>query len=278
MGFFGWFAKQEEEERVEVQEIRSADFSSFKQVTDFIYEKSGITDLDKRALTSSRLQKYAISQDVYTTSEFLQAMQNSLEFYQEVINIATVNETFFLREEKELYWLIEYIASSHKKLKILSMPCSSGEEVYSILLLMLAKGRDISNVEIEGYDINSDAIKRAQKGEYDEHSLHKIEAKTKAKYFHKNEEGYYEINDTLKKNVTFSQQNIFNIDRSRERYDIVLSRNMFIYFDDEKRKVATDIIVDLLKPEGVFIKGHADDIYEHPKLKNLAYGIYSKQI
>jgi len=278
MSLFGWFDKTETLPKEEEKIVRCANFHSFNKVTNYIYEKSGITDLDKRALTSSRLQKYAVSQDVCTTDEFLVTMKNSSEFYQEVINIATVNETFFLREEKELYWLIEHIKASNKNLKILSIPCSSGEEVYSILLLMLVNNLDLSRVDIQGYDINSDAIKRAEKGEYDEHSLHKIDTEVKRKYFHKNEDGYYEINVELKQRVSFKQKNIFDINVAKESYDIVLSRNMFIYFDDKKRKIATDIIVDLLKPEGVYIKGHADNIYAHENLKNRAYGIYSKQI
>jgi len=278
MGIFGWFCKNEESAVIEEKIVRNADFSQFSKVTYFIYEKSGITDLDKRALTSSRLQKYAMSQDVYTTDEFINTMKNKSDFYQEVINIATVNETFFLREEKKLHWLIEHIQESNKTLKILSMPCSSGEEVYSILLLMLAKNIALTRVEIEGYDINSDAISRAKKAEYDEHSLHKIDTEMKCKYFHINKDGYYKVNSELKSRVNFKQKNIFDIDTDRASYDIVLSRNMFIYFNDEKRKIATDIIVHLLKPDGVYIKGHADDIYAHPHLKNRAYGIYSKQV
>jgi chemotaxis protein methyltransferase CheR len=278
MGMFSWFHKEKNSKEEAEKVVQSADFSSFFKVTDYIYEKSGITDLDKRALTASRLQKHALSEDIYTTDEFLKAMSSSTNFYQEVINIATVNETFFFREEKELHWLISYIKKSHRSFKILSIPCSSGEEVYSILLLLLSEGIELSRVSLDGYDINSDAIEKAQKGEYDEYSLHKLDKEMKERYFTLNEDAHYEINSELKERVSFVQRNIFDIKNARQSYDIVLSRNMFIYFDDEKRKIATDIIVDLLKPEGIYIKGHADSIYEHPQLKSRLYGIYSKQI
>ena len=277
MGLFDWLNKKESEEVQEVCVKRDADFSSFKEVTDYIYELSGIIDLDKRALTSSRLQQYAISQDIYTTSEFLSKMKSSSEFDQEVINIATVNETFFMRELKELEWLIGYVKRSNKTLKILSMPSSSGEEVYSILLLMLQNGIDLSRVEINGYDINSKAVANAIKGKYDEHSLHKIDENLRDKYFTKNEENHFEISSMLKNSVRFEQKNIFDLVNEKNRYDIVLSRNMFIYFDDEKRELALNIIANLLKTDGIYIKGHADHIKIHPNLENIEYGIYKKR-
>lgn len=255
---------------------KEIDFSYFKKITDSIYEKSGIVDLDKRVLTGSRLQQFAISKNIYNTDEFLFAIKVDKVFYQEVLNIATVNETFFFREIKELYWLIEYIKKEDRRLKILSMPCSSGEEIYSILLLMSINNIDINQVEFIGYDINSDAIKKAIEGVYDMHSLHKLDEQIKLDYFIKNE-NLFSINEKLKQNIEFKQQNIFDLKDSDDRFDIVLSRNMFIYFDEEKRKIALDIIVNLLKVKGIYIKGHADHIYKHPNLKNLEYGIYKKQ-
>ena len=274
MGFFDWL-NQKEEIVEEVCVKRDADFSNFKKVTDFIYEESGITELDKRALTSSRAQQYAISQDVYTTDEFLSHMKSDNDFYQEVINIATVNETFFLREVKELEWLVNYIKQENRAMKILSMPSSSGEEIYSILLMLSNEGFDINKLELTGYDINSYAIAHAKSGEYDEHSLHKIDAQTRAKYFN-TYEGHFQITSTLREKPSFEQKNIFDLGSEKAKYDIVLSRNMFIYFDDEKREIALDIIAKLLKPNGIYIKGHADHIKQHQNLENIEYGIYKK--
>ena len=89
MDLFGWFSHNENIESEDKQK-RETDFSNFTKVADFIYDKSGITELDKRALTSSRLQHYALTQDIYTTDEFLSRMENDNFFYQEIINISTV--------------------------------------------------------------------------------------------------------------------------------------------------------------------------------------------
>lgn len=276
MGFFNWLGKKEEEQIEEICVEKKADFSSFNKVTDFIYEQSGIIDLDKRALTSSRLQQYAISENIYTTDEFLLSMKNREEFYQEVINIATVNETFFYRELKELEWLVKYIKSTNRSFKILSMPSSSGEEVYSILILLSEAGVDLSRIDISGYDINSEAVKNALVGEYDEHSLHKLDTKVRDKYFKKNSDNHYEIDLQIKRHTNFSQNNIFSLKSKKSEFDIVLSRNMFIYFDDEKRELALNIIVNLLKRDGVYVKGHADHIKGHQELESISFGIYKK--
>jgi len=278
MGFYDWLNKKNEPEEKERITQKVADFSSFKIVTDYIYEKSGIIDLDKRALAASRVQQFAQTQDIYNTNELLSKMKSDSSFYQEIINIVTVNETYFMRELKELEWLVSYIKKSDRKLKILSMPSSSGEEVYSILLLLLKNSIDINKVEIRGYDINSQAVEHATKGEYEEHSLHKIDKSTRDLYFTQTENNSYIISSMLKNSVSFYQKNIFDIENEDGKYDVVLSRNMFIYFDDEKREKALNKIVNILKPEGIYIKGHADYIKNHPNLENIEYGIYKKII
>ena len=280
MSLFGLFSKKKDINKDEepIREPTEIDFSEFDKVTEYIYNESGITDLNSRALTASRLQTYAKENGVYSTLEFLLALEKKSSFYQEVMNIATINESFFLREIKELKWLVNYIKESNKKIDILVLPCATGEEVYSILILLLESGVRLDRITIKGYDLNSQAILSAQKGLYDEHSLHNVDSNLRRKYFKRVEDELYEIIDELKLKPTFVQANIFEIDTQKEHYDIVLSRNMFIYFDDKNRKKALDVIVSLLRQDGLYIKGHADYIEPHPYLKNIAYGIYSKQI
>ncbi len=275
--FFNFFIKKKKQ-TFDDNKIKKKDFSSFRLVTDYIYEKSGITDLDKKALTSLNLQNLAISKGIFSTREFLQSIEFNKELYQQVINIATVNETFFFREIRELKWLVDYIQKENRYMKILSLPCSSGEEVYSILLLLDAEGFNMSKIMIDGYDINSDAILKANKAIYDEYSLHNIDFKIRNKNFIKSKAGKYELVCKYKKCVNFYQENIFNLNEKKDKYDIILSRNMFIYFDDEKRKLAIQKIVNLLKKDAIFIKGHADYIYNCDSLKNVHYGIYKKII
>jgi len=275
MSLFGWF---DEDENVaqNVQKKQESDFSNFELVTRYIYEKSGITDLDTRALVSKHLKQYAQENDCYTTASFLTKMQEDRSFYQEIINIVTVNETYFFREIKELEWLVSHIAQKGGSFSILSMPCSSGEEVYSILIMLSEANIDISTITLKGFDINSEAVARAKEGIYDERALHKLPLHVKEKYFKLDDAGHYRILESLKSRASFSQNNIFELSSHHEHYDIVLSRNMFIYFDMQKRLHATEIIVNLLKHGGIYIKGHADHITEHKSLQSVAFGVYKR--
>ena len=279
MGLFDWFSNTDdivEYNNITKEVEKVKDFSNFGKVTEYIYLKSGIVELDKRAFVSSKLQQYAISENIYTTDEFLKNMQNNSAFYQDIINIATVNETFFMREIKELQWLIRYIKEANRPLKILSIPSSSGEETYSIMLLLLMENIDINNISFMGYDINSKAVKYAKAGVYDEHSLHKIDKDIKERYFNEVSQNHYELSSMLRNNARFEQKNIFELSDNYEKYDVILSRNMFIYFDDSNREKALKIITSLLKDGGIYIKGHADYIKSHPNLDNIEFGIYKK--
>lgn len=152
------------------------------------------------------------------------------------------------------------------------------EEIYSILILMLENDIDLNKVSIHGYDISSKAITKAKRGVYEEHSVHKLTQELRGKYFSKDTKSHYEIIPMIKNSVLFKQKNIFDLSDSQESYDVILSRNMFIYFNDTKREEALNIIANLLKHNGIYIKGHADHIKKYVNLETIAYGIYKKKL
>lgn len=275
MGFFDIFKSKPLEQEREVEQKIESDFSHFEEVTEYLYTRSGITDLGSRRVSISKLKSFSKEENIHTTEEFLSKLQRDSNFYQEVLNIVTVNETYFLREVKELEWLVSLVKESSRDFKILSLPCSSGEEVYSILILLSEQDIDLSRVEIVGYDLNSKMLEDAKKAHYSERSVSNLTPTQKQKYFMQNGDGTYEVVPQLKVRARFEQNNIFELQKKNE-FDILLSRNMFIYFDEAKRDKATDIIVNLLKEGGYFIKGHADTIYNHPKLEGVRYGVYRR--
>ena len=253
MGFLDFFNSKEEKVNIEESIKTEIDFSNFELISQYIYKKSGIIDLDKRALVFTRLKQFAQDIGVLDTSSFLNKMKNEENFYQKVINIVTVNETYFMREYHELEWLVKYVKSIDRKVKILSLPSSSGEETYSILIMLELAGIDMNKIEIKGYDINSEAVSDAYSGYYNTHSLHKVDSDIKDKYFMKDTSSLYQIKEEFRNKAKFEQKNIFELNNENEKYDIVLSRNMFIYFDMKKRVEAVNVIVSLLKKDGIYI-------------------------
>jgi len=272
---FDWFKKKDSiiEEKIPIKEIN---FIDFHKIAEFLYIECGITDLDKRVLSFSWLKQYALDNNINSTDIFLALLNEKGKVYQDAINIVTVNETYFFREKKELIFLVEFIKKSPNRLKILSLPCSSGEEIYSILIMMLEKNIPLDKIELSGYDIDMQMIKKAEEGIYNEYSLHNVSKEIREKYFDIVDNNNFQIKQFLKQNIKFKQQNIFEIDIKKESYDVVLSRNMMIYFDDLKRDEAMKIITNILKKDSIFIKGHADLLKSCDKLKNIAFGVYKK--
>jgi len=274
---FGWFKKKDIQKEAEDNSYQDeVDLSNFNVVADFMYKECGITDLDKRVLSFSRLKQFAKEQNIKNTNDFLDLLKQKGDIYHQALNIVTVNETYFFREKKELDYLVQYIKNSPNRLKILSLPCSSGEEIYSILIMMLIEGIELSKVEITGYDIDFQMIQKAKEAIYDEHSLHNLPTHIKDEYLDKVSDTKYGIKSFIKNGVIFQQENVFDLSNSTKKFDIVLSRNMMIYFDEQKRQKALSIISELLVMDGLFIKGHADSIKPIDSLKNIAFGIYKK--
>lgn len=271
---FGWFKRNKD-----IQENLSAEYRKveidFKKITDLVYIECGISDLDKRVLPFSRLKQYAEDKNITSTDQFLNLFKQQGEFYKDILSIVTVNETFFFREKKELDYLVEYIKNAPSGLKILSLPSSSGEEVYSILMLMMEENIPLDKVKIVGFDVDFEMIEKAKQGIYKQHSLHNVDDNLKSRYFDEIDENRWMVKPFFKNYVEFKQQNIFDITLTDE-FDVILSRNMMIYFDEIKRKEAFEVISSLLKKDGLFIKGHADNINITSIFENIVFGIYKK--
>jgi chemotaxis protein methyltransferase CheR len=146
-------------------------------------------------------------------------------------------------------------------IRILCAPSSTGEEPYTIVLNILDEA-DIINrrdIEIVAIDIDSDVIRKAKKGIYNRRSVQFIPNKLLKEYFNVTENGY-EIVPSIRGAVNFKVVNIMDKAQVRllVKFDIIFSRNMLIYFDDESRREVGVTFYDLLNKEGYIFLGHAD--------------------
>lgn len=182
-----------------------------------------------------------------------------------LINLITVNETYFERESHHFDCLIEEILPQLENrdlsspIRILSAPCSSGEETYSIALRLVSRGKKIARpIEIVGVDISEEMIQKALSGVYSERSVHAVNSEVLARYFiHKNKE--YIIQPLEGIRFHFISGNLFDDSLWRElgEFDVIFSRNMMIYFDAEKNR---ELLLRFKKHlRGYLILGHADD-------------------
>jgi chemotaxis protein methyltransferase CheR len=188
-----------------------------------------------------------------------------------LIDELTTNETYFLRERGQLRSLLEEIVPEAQEARraqgggpvsIWCAGCASGEEPYSIVALALeaglAPGRDL---RVYASDISRPALQKARKGVYREASFREVDAGFRAKYFAE-KDGLWRIQDVVKQHVDFIHLNLF--DRSRiallGQMDVILCRNVIIYFDLESKRRVIQTFWEKLRPGGHLLLGHSESL------------------
>ena len=262
---------------------------NFTKLAEFIYRKSGVYLNNEKHF--DKLAKYIDARSKTLGFDNFRKYFFTLRFedkdgkeFQELMNAITVNETYFFREKEQLEVLVNSILHQmhksmpvSKTIRILSAPCSSGEEAYSIVLHIIEEGSVVEqrDIEIVGIDIDSTVIKKAKKANYNERSVHAIPKDVLSKWFKKSEKKYM-LDDELHGSVDFQVVNVFDREQMRKlgKFDVIFSRNMLIYFDDASRKEVAMTFYDMLNPGGYIFLGHAEymsrivSVFEAHKIDN----------
>ena len=189
---------------------------------------------------------------------------------QRLVNAMTVNETYFFREDYQFDALVSGIlpeVSENKRpddtIRIWSLPCSTGEEPYSIAIYILEgwKRADDFNIEILASDIDSRVLNEARKGVYGERALSRIPQNFRQKYFSSVADGF-QITETLRELIDFSVINIVDPAQMRNysNIDVIFCRNLLIYFDDLARRQAIETLYECMAPGGFICLGHSESM------------------
>lgn len=254
----------------ETTTISDEDFQKFRE---YFYRKTGIQfEQSKRYFVDKRL----IDRIKATGSENFRNYFMMLRFeaegheLQTLVNLMTVNETYFFREEYQFECLVNSMLGEitrrkkdHSPIRIWSIPSSSGEEAYSIAIYLLERwaGIDKWDVEIISSDIDTDIISRARRGHYSARSVQHLPKHFLEKYFTASAGGY-QINNELREAVEFTRVNL--VDQADVRayrdFDVIYCRNLLIYFDDMSRRQAADTFFDALNPGGFICLGHSESM------------------
>jgi len=261
-----WFwNRKKEPEVVHNHEVAvHQEFNTFglQDLLHYIKREIGVDLFAKNSVIETKLRLFCERKEIYSFRKLFETLQHDKALRQDLIDLVTVNETYFYREEAQLDMAVTF-ALAIPNVKILCAPCASGEEVYSLSMMLQERRREPREFSIMGIDINSEAIDKAQKGLFSERSLHKLETRLKEKFFTL-EERYYRVKREYFTSVSFTKVNIFEHEfLALGKYDIIFSRNMLIYFDDDFRLKTIERFATLLKPEGKLFLGHADIIPEN---------------
>jgi len=229
-----------------------------KSLYSFIEKRTGILLDTNKQIIQHKILSFCLENNISSFSILLDKLKNNKVLFEKFISIITINETYFFREKEQIIdALNSYKKIPKKELRILSLPSSSGDEVYTIVFLALYM--NITNFHVVGVDIDEDVIQKAKSGIYQQRALHKIDREILVKYFDVKGD-MYRIKKSVKNFTSFYQYNLFE-DELFElgTFDIIFSRNMFIYFDDEKKIEAYKQLEKLKKSDDSQIYlGHAD--------------------
>lgn len=188
---------------------------------------------------------------------------------EKLINSFTINETYFYREEHQLRCLSRSLLPDiiqrrrpGDRIRIWSVPCSTGEEPYSIAIWLLENWSlvDAYHIEIVGSDIDSTALKDAAYGEYGVRAVSRLSPELRDRYFASLGDGRWRIIQDLRESVTFRQANLVNRANMAQvdPFDIIFCRNVLIYFDEDARKRAVANLHLALSPGGYICLGHTE--------------------
>ncbi|MCF6212216.1 MAG: methyltransferase domain-containing protein [Gammaproteobacteria bacterium] len=200
-------------------------------------------------------------------TEYLLRIRNDRKEFDELIEEVVVPETWFFRNVFPFEALASYLPGLKQKqpgdvaaeLKILSLPCSTGEEPYSIAMVMMEKNIAIGKFSIDALDVSQRAIRKAKRAIYGQHSFREEYRGLRDKYFQRARTGYI-LSSEVKKKVKFARANVVadNFDQSQAKYDVIFCRNLLIYFDRPTQACVLKKLHRMLKPEGVLCVGHAE--------------------
>ncbi|MDP3265956.1 MAG: CheR family methyltransferase [Sulfuricurvum sp.] len=255
---FSWFKSQKTLPLVQESSYLE-DFTDATDIYHYFTNLTGINFDQKESITTPKIIRFARGHGCISFYDLMEKLRVNSSIRESLINLLTVNETYFFREKGQLDFLLHHYKNTSKSLRILCAPGSTGEEAYSIAIILAEGGFSLSSIGIVSIDINTEAISRASAGVYTARALHRLPETLKERYFVM-EGNQYRVCDSIKKVVDFRSCNIFEAEfLELGSFDVLFSRNMLIYFDQSTVEKAVHQLTKLAATnQSIFFFGHAD--------------------
>ncbi|ACB85178.1 CheR family methyltransferase [Natranaerobius thermophilus] len=255
-------------------------FETFKSK---VYQKTGI-DLNqyKQKQMKRRLTTLMSKRGYSSYDDYWLALQRDEKLYREFLDRITINVSEFFRNPQRWNVLEETILpkiikqkGKDEKLKIWSAACSTGEEPYS-LAMVLKEFFPPSQFDILATDLDETVLNQARKGVYSEERIKEVNSDRLFKYFNQ-EDKLYHVKDEIKKCVNFKKHNLLK-DPYDKNFDLILCRNVMIYFTEEAKSILYKNFYQALAPGGVLFVGSTEQIFNASKLgfQSIATFFYQK--
>ena len=190
-------------------------------------------------------------------------LETAAETLRDEIEVAATHDLFAALSERILPAIVQDRRPGDR-VRIWSLPCSTGDECYSIAIWLLENWALVNAylIEIVGSDIDTRALAAAREGRYGTRALSQLPESVREAYFESEHRHERQIIQDLRESVGFTQANIVDRQsmRAAGRFDVILCRNLLIYFDEEGRRTAAENLYDALNPGGFLCLGHSESM------------------
>jgi len=247
----------------------------FILIRDCIYGHCGIYfEADSKYILEKRLSKRLTDLNLpsfYDYYHYLKYNRNKEQELMDIMDVLTTNETYFFRESFQLKAFTDEIipeiikiksARGNRSLRIWSAGCSTGEEPYTIAMLLSGIPEIRGwNIDIIGTDISQRVLQHARRAVYGKSSFRTTEDHYLKSFFSSQDDGY-KVNDAIRKMVTISHLNLFDSARMNMlgKMDIIFCRNVIIYFDRNSKKRVIESFHGALHDGGFLLLGHSESL------------------
>lgn len=249
----------------------------FLQLRDFVYDKSGIyIDEKRKYLFESRFSRRLGQLGLTSFTDYIKFLRvDRGQELKQLFELVTTNETSFCRDTKQLESfrdnLLKEMLDRQRKagrleLNIWSAGCSSGEEPYTLVFLLLETLKaEIARwkISITAVDLSEEMINKARTGVYTEYAFKTTPDTIRKRYF-KEVEGGWELDPRIRKLVNFLPMNLNDALAVKRvpRSHIIFCRNVIIYFDDAMKRKVVQAFYDNLLPGGYLLVGHSESLHK----------------
>ncbi len=248
--------------------LNDADYELFRKV---IYDESGITfSATNRSILDSRIKELLRKKNMSTPQEYYALITKSTEEMKEMLDAVTTNLTRFFRNQPHFDAFINYVIpniieakkaknSFDKTIKIWSAGCSTGEEPYTLAMIMKEITPAGWDFQITASDISLKCLMTAQTGFYADNKVDGIPENYLQKYFTK-VEGGYQVSKDLQAKIKFDYHNLKN-DSGARNLDVVFCRNVLIYFDEPAQLKVIDNFWNSMAAHSYLYIGHSESLF-----------------
>ncbi len=245
---------------------------NFQYMATLAKERSGLVlKEDKVYLLDSRLMPLARRKNIETLDEFVEAIRRNNDFNEqtEVVEALTTNETLFFRDTKpfdifrdQVMPQIIQTRATTKKFRIWSAASSSGQEPYSLVMLLDQMSAQLAGwqYDIVGTDLSMEILQKAQEALYTQFEVQRgLPVEMMVKYFEP-EGAKWRLKQPYREKVKFQKANLLENQSGLGQFDIVFCRNVLIYFDKDTKGRALDMIADMMSADGKLFLGGAETV------------------